>query len=141
MTVDPGVLVARIARIRDELRLLGRLRGMKLEDFLASTIEQHATERELQIVIEACLDIGHHVIAREGLRRPGDYKEVFAILGEAGIVPKPLVTQLRAMAGLRNVLTHMYLDVDAERVFRFATRELGDVEAFVQAVVKRYGLG
>lgn len=141
MTVDRDVLVVRIARIRDELRLLGRLDGMSLEDFLGSSLQQHATERELQIVIEACLDVGHHIIAREGLRRPGDYKEVFAILGEAGIVPPAMVQRLRAMVGLRNVLTHMYLDIDSERVFHFATRELGDVEAFVQAVVKRYGLG
>ncbi len=140
MTVDRGILIARIARIRDELRLLGRLQGVGLDAFLGSPVEQHATERELQVVIEACLDIGHHLIAREGLRRPGDYQDVFAILGEAGIVPRSLVPRLRAMAGLRNVLTHMYLDVDPTRVFRFATEELGDVEAFVQIVVMRYGL-
>ena len=140
MTVDRDVLVARIARIRDEFRLLRRLQGMALDAFLGSSLEQHATERELQVTIEACLDIGHHVIAREGLRRPGDYKEVFAILGEAGIVPTSMVPSLCAMAGLRDVLTHMYLEVDAERVFRFATQELGDVEAFVQVIVMRYSL-
>lgn len=140
MTIDRDVVVARIARIREELRRLDRLRAMALPEFLGSPLHQHATERELQIVVEACLDIGHHVIARERLRRPGDYKEVFTILGEAGVLPVDLVPRLRAMAGLRNVLTHMYLDVDAERVYAFATRELGDVEAFVQAVVTRYGL-
>lgn len=140
MTIDRDVVVARIARIREELRRLDRLRAMGLPEFLGSLLHQHATERELQIVIEACLDIGHHLIAREGLRRPGDYKEVFTILGEAGVLPADLVPRLRAMAGLRNVLTHMYLDVDAERVHCFATRELGDVEAFVQAIVNRYGL-
>ena len=140
MTVDRSILVVRIARIRDELRRLGRLQGLGLDAFLGSTLEQHATERELQIVIEACLDIGHHLIAREGLRRPGDYREVFAILGENGIVPAPMVPRLQSMAGLRNVLTHMYLEVDPARVFRFATQELGDVEAFVQIVVKRYGM-
>ena len=44
------------------------------------------------------------------------------------------------MAGMRNVLTHMYLEVDAARVFHVATHDLGDVEAFVQAVVTRYAL-
>lgn len=140
MTIDREVVVARIARIREELRRLDRLRAMPLPEFLGSPLHQHATERELQIVIEACLDIGHHVIAREGLRRPGDYQEVFTILGEAGVLPADLVPRLRAMAGLRNVLTHMYLDVDAERVHAFATSETGDVEAFVQLIVTRYGL-
>ncbi len=140
MTVDREILIARIARIREELRLLRRLQAMALDAFLGSAVERHATERELQVMIEACLDIGHHLIAREGLRRPGDYQDVFSILGEAGVVPAPLVPRLRAMAGLRNLLTHMYLEVDSARVFRFATEELGDVEAFVQAVVTRYGL-
>jgi uncharacterized protein YutE (UPF0331/DUF86 family) len=140
VTIDRDVVVARIARIREVLRQLGRLRHVSLESFRASDLEQHATERELQVAIEACLDIGHHVIAREGLRRPGDYKDVFTILGEAGILRSDLVPRLRAMAGLRNVLTHMYLDVDAERVFRAATQDLGDVEAFVQAIVTRYAL-
>ena len=140
MTVDREVVVARIARIREELRRLQGIGEMTLDAFLASPLHQHATERELQVVVEACLDLGHHVIAREGMRRPGDYKEVFTILGEAGVVPASLVPRLRAMAGLRNVLTHMYLDVDAERVYGFATRDLGDVEAFVQAVVNRYGV-
>jgi uncharacterized protein YutE (UPF0331/DUF86 family) len=140
MTVDRSILIVRIARIRDELRRLGRLQGPGLDAFLGSTLEQHATERELQNVIEACLDIGHHLIAREGLRRPGDYREVFAILGESGIVPTAMVPRLQAMAGLRNVLTHMYLEVDPAQVFRFATQELGDVERFVQIVVTRYGM-
>jgi uncharacterized protein YutE (UPF0331/DUF86 family) len=41
---------------------------MTLDAFLGSSIEQHATERELQVTIEACLDIGHHVIARHSCR-------------------------------------------------------------------------
>ncbi len=57
-------------------------------------------------------------------------------MGEAGIIPGGLVAHLRAMAGLRN----MYLEVDPERVYRSATTELGDVEAFVQAIVNRYSL-
>ena len=45
-----------------------------------------AVERERQIVIEGCLDIGRHEIPRGGLRRPGDYREVFTVLHESGIV-------------------------------------------------------
>jgi hypothetical protein len=38
MTVDRSILVARIARIRDELRRLGRLQGLGLDAFLGSTL-------------------------------------------------------------------------------------------------------
>lgn len=138
MTVDRELLATRVARIRVELRHLGRLATLTSTQFHASSVEQHAVERELQIVIEACLDIGHHVIAREGLRRPGDYRDVFAVLREAGILEADLGRRLEEMASFRNRLVHGYLDIDPNRVYEIARNELGDVEAFVATVVRRY---
>lgn len=112
--------------------------ALSREDFLASTTEQHAVERELQIVIEACLDIGHHVISREGLRRPGDYRDVFAVLREAGVIQAELGRRLEEMVSFRNRLVHGYLDVEPERVYEMARKELADVEAFVASIVTRY---
>lgn len=139
VTVDRELIAARVARIRDELRHLARLRVLPLADFVASTIEQHAAERELQVIIEACLDIGHHLIAREGLRRPNDDRDIFAVLREAGVVEPGLGRRLEDMAGFRNRLVHGYLQVDPARVYAIAN-DLGDVEAFVAAIVRRSGL-
>jgi len=138
MTVDRDLLATRVAKIREQLRHLTRLEALSREDFLASTTEQHAVERELQIVIEACLDIGHHVISREGLRRPGDYRDVFAVLREAGVVQVELSRRLEDMASFRNRLVHGYLDVEPERVYEMARTELADIEAFVAGIVTRY---
>lgn len=138
MTVDRTLLAARVAKIREELRYLARLESTSPEQFLASAVEQHAAERELQIIIEACLDIGHHVISREGLRRPSDYREVFEILREAGVIAGELARRLQEMASFRNRLVHGYVDVDPKRVYEIAREELGDVEVFVAAVVTRY---
>ena len=139
MTVDPQILAARIARIRENLKLLDRLAQMPLERFRASPLEQHATERELLVAIEACLDIAHHVVAREGLRRPADHRDLFKILGEARIIPAELASRLEKMAGFRNLLVHAYLAVDPAEVFRAATGDVADIEAFVRAVVARFG--
>jgi len=138
MTVDRDLLATRVAKIREQLRHLTRLEVLSREDFLASTTEQHAVERELQIAIEACLDIGHHVISREGLRRPGDYRDVFAVLREAGVIQAEVGRRLEDMASFRNRLVHGYLDVEPERVYEMARKELADVEAFVAGIVTRY---
>ena len=138
MTVDRELIAARIAKIRAELRRLARLETMSREDFLASMTEQHAVERELQIVIEACLDIGHHVISREGLRRPADYRDVFTVLRESGVIGTELGPRLESMAGFRNRLVHGYIDVEPGRVHDIATKDLADVEAFVASVVTRF---
>lgn len=138
MTVDRELIATRVSKIRLELRHLARLQTMSREEFLASSIEQHAVERELQIVIEACLDIGHHVISREGLRRPGDYRDVFTVLREAGIIEPSLGRRLEEMASFRNRLVHGYLEVEPARVYEVGHDELGDIEAFVAAIVTRY---
>lgn len=138
MTVDREILASRVAKIREQVRHLARLEALSREQFLASTTEQHAVERELQVVIEACLDIGHHVISREGLRRPGDYRDVFAILREATIVDPDLGRRLEDMASFRNRLVHGYLDVEPSRVYEIARNQIGDVEAFVARIVRRY---
>jgi len=138
MTVDRELVATRVAKIREQLRHLNRMQVLSREQFLESTTEQHAVERELQIAIEGCLDIGHHVIAREGLRRPTEYRDVFVALREAGIVGPELGRRLEAMASFRNRLVHGYLDIEPERVYEMARHELPDIEAFVAAIVTRY---
>ena len=141
MTVDRELVAIRLARVREHLRHLRRLGGMSREEFFASATEQHAVERELQVIIEACLDIGHHVIAREGLRRPTDYRDVFTSLREAGVLDADLGGRLETMAGFRNRLVHGYLDVQPERVYDIATNDLADIEAFASRIVARYVAG
>lgn len=138
MTIDAALVATRVAKIREQLRHLTRLESLPLDAFLASAIEQHATERELHIAIEACLELGHHVISRQGLRRPGDYRDVFVVLREAGILEFDLGRRLEEMAGFRNRLVHGYLDVDPRRVYAIVRHELGDIETFVATIVRRY---
>ena len=138
MTVDRELLAARVAKIREQVRQLARLESVTRDAFLASTTEQHAAERELQVAIEACLDIGHHVIAREGMRRPTDYRDVFTILCEAGVVDELLGRRLEEMASFRNRLVHGYLDIDPARVYETARSDISDIEAFVAAIVTRF---
>jgi uncharacterized protein YutE (UPF0331/DUF86 family) len=140
MTVDRQLVATRMAKVREQLRHLGRLERIELSEFLAAPIEQHATERELQIAIEACLDIGHHVISREGLRRPTDYRDVFNVLTEVGMLEPTLGHRLEEMASFRNRLVHGYVDIDPSRVYAAAREDLLDIEAFVAAIVQRFGL-
>jgi uncharacterized protein YutE (UPF0331/DUF86 family) len=138
MTVDADLLAARVAKIREQLRHLTRLNTLDRDAFLAAPIEQHAAERELAVAVEACLDIGHHVIAREGFRRPRDYRDVFRILREQRVIDSDLGERLEEMASFRNRLVHGYVDVDPGRVYDIARTELPDIEAFVAALVNRY---
>jgi uncharacterized protein YutE (UPF0331/DUF86 family) len=85
--------------------------------------------------VEACLDIGQHIIAQEGFRTPTNNKDVFQVLYEEEIVPDDLLSTLRAMARFRNLIVHDYMRIDNTAVFGILKNRLDDFEAFTQAIV------
>lgn len=127
--VDPGRLRALLDRLREETGDLRRLAARE-GDLLAQPDLLAAVKYRFVVAIETCLDAGQHVISSEGLRAPQDYADVFAVLGEAGFLPRALVPALQDMARFRNLLVHGYLHVDDERVLEILRTRLGDLDAF-----------
>ena len=89
----------------------------------------------LQVSIETCINIANHLIATKRLRAPRDYRDSFTVLNEADILPPELTQTMRELAGLRNLLVHVYWDVDNEMVYEGIHAELQDFEAFVAHIL------
>jgi uncharacterized protein YutE (UPF0331/DUF86 family) len=85
----------------------------------------------LQVSIETCIGIANHIIATERLRSPKDYRDSFEALSEAGILSDDFARTMQELAGLRNLLVHLYWEVDDAMVFDGIRSELGDFETFV----------
>ncbi|HPA72868.1 MAG TPA: DUF86 domain-containing protein [Spirochaetota bacterium] len=92
-------------------------------------------ERSLQVIIEACLDIAHHIISDDGMREPVSYRDAFAVLGENGILPQGEIDKYEKIAMFRNLLVHYYEKVDDEIVFGIFRKNLGDFDGFVGHVL------
>src|SRR5258708_2298224 len=104
--------------------------------FLRNTDVFSSAERQLQVAIQAGIDIGNHVIADKDLGSAKDYKDIFRVLTKHKILSKPLSARLASMTGLRNVLVHDYLDIDLRIVYRILKKDLPDFEKFIAAVLK-----
>lgn len=138
MTVDREKVRTKIQFLRESLGHLERIRSLGEEAFLSDPILQAATVRYLQVGIEAMLDIASHVIAREGLGAPETYRQSIEILLQNGILPADHTEAFLAMIGFRNRAVHLYESVDPREVARILGNHLGDFEAFVSAVSRRY---
>ena len=135
--VDRYVLSARIAKIREYVALLRRIRGMADERrFMSDPLIYGNAERYLQLAIQAVLDISHHIVADRNLALPVDSKSLFDLLARQKVVSKSLSVKLASMAGFRNVLVHEYLEIDRRRVYRALTTDLRDFEHFIRAVTR-----
>jgi len=136
--VDAPRLRALLARLESRLGQL-RMYGATAEDvYVAHPESVYASKYLLLTAIEDALAAANHVIAAEGYRSPMDYADAFQSLAEAGRVSPQLASALQAMARFRNLLVHGYADVDDRRVHSFLREDLGDLQAFLKAMVAAF---
>jgi uncharacterized protein YutE (UPF0331/DUF86 family) len=109
-----------------------------LQDYQSSLDIKDIAERNLQVAIEACLDIAKIVISTNDLPEPKDNKGVFTVLAEAGILSKKTLVFLVPMAGTRNVLVHGYDKVEDSIVFSVIKQHLDDFVAYLREVKNNF---
>lgn len=93
-----------------------------------------AIERNLELALESMLDIGEIIISEKGFEKPEDYKSVMLILGREGVLPKVFAEKLVPAVGVRNILVHMYTEVDVKKICEFLRGNLGDFDEFAKHV-------
>ena len=94
-------------------------------------------EHTLQIAIQAALDVASHIVASDRLGEPTSNQALFESLERAGWVTPALASELRKMAGFRNILVYGYLAVDPGIVRDVLERSLGHIETFVVSIRRR----
>lgn len=132
--VNRELIFDRMSRVREYVKNLKELAKLPMEEFVSDFKSRNSAERLLQISIEACLDIGNHIISRCGLERPREYKDVFLILGREGILPYSFAEKLVPMVKFRNRLVHLYWEMDKKEVYGIIKNNLADIEEFIKYV-------
>ncbi|HJH29174.1 MAG TPA: DUF86 domain-containing protein [Methanosarcinaceae archaeon] len=98
--------------------------------------QRSAVERNFQLAIESAIDIGEIIISEEGFERPEYYISVFLIIGRHGIIPKDFAEEFSFAAGFRNVLVHIYEEVDSSLLDVFLTEKLDDFDEFARHIAE-----
>lgn len=92
---------------------------------------QDRVERNFEIVIQACLDLGLHLLADVAQPTPETNREVFPAMAQEGWIDQALAERLADMAGFRNVLAHGYADLDHSRVHA-SLSDLPEIRAYLK---------
>lgn len=133
--ISSEVINAKIDLIDQNIRLLEEMKEQRYESFSKNFRDIQAAKHSLQESIEACLDIGNHIIAERGFRRGEDYKDIFRVIEEEGIIETGLSARLQEMAKFRNLLVHQYGRIDTRRLFIIMSQDLKDVEEFIKSIL------
>jgi uncharacterized protein YutE (UPF0331/DUF86 family) len=101
--------------------------------YLADEDLRMMSERRLELSIQICIDIGAHLVSELSASPPNDYAGIFKSLADAGHLDGDLGERLSAAARQRNLLVHLYLDIDNRKVFA-SLRHLEDLRTFAEMV-------
>lgn len=132
--VDLEIFQRRLARLEELLRDLRGLASTPRDRYLGDHGKQAQAERWLHLAAECVLDLAHHLISDRGWRAPSSYRDAVRVLAENGVLEPELGRQMELWAGLRNVLVHLYLDVDHATIFDILQSDLDQLERFARAV-------
>jgi uncharacterized protein YutE (UPF0331/DUF86 family)/predicted nucleotidyltransferase len=92
------------------------------------------TERLVQLIIQALLDLGLMIITVLGGRRPKEYSEVGELLSDLGVLDEKDAKLLRAMSGMRNILVHAYANIRRDIVTDSASKLKDDAPRIVKSM-------
>lgn len=134
MTLNNDLIQARFNDIQQSLERLRHIADLSRPAFLADQDTLDVACYRLLIAIEAALHICFHITAQRLQHVPETYAECFGLLGRAGILSEDLSSRLQRMARFRNMLVHVYWDIDYDQVYEILHTHLDDLSAFVHQV-------
>ncbi|MGV1007198.1 MAG: type VII toxin-antitoxin system HepT family RNase toxin [Dermatophilaceae bacterium] len=131
---DPHVVQTRlvlIGQLLGDLEQAGEVSAAALGD---DRMLRHAIERVLSQIVELAVAVNSHVSATQLAQAPRDYRSSFDLMCAAGVIEHDLAKRLKPSVGLRNVLTHEYVEVDLTIVARAVGTARIDYGDYVRAV-------
>ena len=102
---------AQIAEIAEEL---AEIQALEAEQGYMPTMAYRAAERNLQLLVEACISIAKQTLKSLGKHTPPEARQVFAKLKAEGQDHSQI--PWNQVVGMRNALVHDYLNIDRERI-------------------------
>lgn len=90
----------------------------------------------MEVSLACMIDICEMIISSERFIRPDSYREAILTLGQHNVLPRKFAEKLAPAAGFRNVLVHMYTDIDLEKLYSHLQNDIDDLEIFAEYIAK-----
>lgn len=132
--VDLDLVAAKLAELGDRTARVRRHRPPSADALARDRDAIDLVSFNLMLSVQCCLDVASHLIADEGWPPARDLAGAFRRLHEQGVLDAATASALGRAAGLRNVVAHVYAEVDPALLHDAATQGLDDLERFARQV-------
>jgi uncharacterized protein YutE (UPF0331/DUF86 family) len=131
MSLNKDLLRTRCQEVVESCDRLDKIARLSKNEFFRDQDAKDIASYRLLLAIEAALNVCYHICSKQLKKIPENYSDCFRILGEAAIIPPDLAEKLQKMARFRNLLVHVYWEVNEETIYTIVTSHLQDLRKFV----------
>ena len=136
--INRDLILTRFNKLDRLLEYLNELKEIEKEEFLSNYKNYFTAQRTLEICINVCIDIGNHIVSLINKEKPETFTDIVKILTKHEIISNELETQLTRMVKFRNLLGHLYLEIDNEIIYDILQNNLKDFNSFKKAILKKF---
>lgn len=129
--VDVEVIKQRLNQLSTSINKIERFKEISLEEFLKDDIIQDVVEYNLFIAINMMIDIATHIVVDNNMGNPETLGEAFSILNKDKYLNDDETKIYKNMVGLRNILSHEYINIDKKIIYNILKNNLIDIKKFV----------
>ncbi len=128
-----GDLLKRYNRFKKAIELLSTLSKTNPDKIVNDYTLLSSLERNIQLAVEFLIDLSNYILSESVGEVPDTYKEIVAKTGELCDLEKELIKEVRGIIGLRNIIVHLYADIDYDVILS----ELGNIIDEILAYVSK----
>jgi uncharacterized protein YutE (UPF0331/DUF86 family) len=138
MEIDKDIILKRFKKMDSLIQNLKEIKKKEEEKFVSNYLLYLSAQRALETCINICIDIGNHILSLNKNGIPETYSEIFIELSKLGIIDKSLEEKLITMTKFRNLLGHLYMDIDNKKIYEILEENLEDFNEFKKQVFKKF---
>lgn len=134
MSLNKDLLRTRSEEIVASCDRLDKIARLSPDEFLRDQDSRDIASYRLLLAIEAALHICYHICSKKLKKVPENYADCFRHLAESTLIPLELGNNLQKMARFRNLLIHVYWDIDETSIYKILQSHTQDLRDFVRSV-------
>lgn len=127
-----------ITRLENLDRIVAELKehaGLTYTEYSAELRRQWVIERGLIAAAGVILDIAEHILVAHFGEYSETYEKSLAAIHEKGVISAETYRQLRGLGGFRNILVHLYHEIDPAQVWEHYRKALTVFPAFAREIL------
>lgn len=130
--VSIDIIIKKKRLILRELDLLSTFRQIEI-NAESELLKQHALCHSMQNLISAVIDICQHIATESG-KEYSSYYQSIQVLGDLGVLDPEFADDFARVAKLRNVLVHLYDDINIEHLYSLMPKLIDHTKRFLLAI-------